>query len=515
MPSRVTNAADQDPNIDFFRRAHGTVAVRRHAVPANRRTAAFTGRVAELPAGQLIAREVGRSQTVLGGLFIVGVVLVAAAAAAGVTGAAVAGGVMVILTATFGLMAVLPALICRQGAATGPLLTMAAAKGAGPTWRGSQFSGEFSTGFGAEFGTERAGHDRQRRPSFWESLAEEERQTLRRRGTFRTFPQGAALFWEEDDADHVIVILDGRARVFVHEDGGERVLAIRAAGDLVGERAALQRNVRSANVVALETVRALVLRTEDFARFVEERPHVLHILEEQIYGRLVERDDHRHRLPETPRRAAPVRSGYGEPETRRTARPWFDEDYCTVVVLDVAEFGAHERTDGDRAIVRHELQHMVREAFAEPPFNGLDRCHWEERGDGFLIVAPPQIRTRWVAEHLPDRLAAAVRRHNRRFAEPVRIRLRLAVHVGPVTSDEIGVNGSAIIHATRLADAVEFKERMKAEDAALGVIVSPYVYEHVVRHGERFENGTYERIQGQVKESAIDAWLRLIGAASY
>jgi len=502
MSSRNANAADQDPNIEFFHRVPGALAVRRDTAPAIRRTAALSGRVAGLSAGHLIARDVGRSQTILGGLFIVGVVLVASVVAAGVTGVVVAGGAMVLLTATFGLMAVLLALICRQGTVIGPP-PMTAARGADPIWRRSRLDGEG------------AAHGRRWSPSFWESLTEEERRILDRRGVLRTFPRGAVLFREGDDADHVIVIRRGRAKVFVYEDGRERVLATRAAGDLVGERAALRYSVRSANVVALETVQALVLSTEDFTRFIEERPHVLHILEDQVYDRLIERDDPPHRIPDMSRRAAPAQSGRGEPEARETTRPRFDEDHCTVVLLDVAEFGAHERTDGDRAIVRRELQRMVWKAFAEAPFDGLDRCHWEERGDGFLIVVPPQIRTRWVVEHLPDRLAAAVRQHNRRSTEPVRIRLRLSVHVGPVTSDDTGVNGSAIIHAARLVDAAEFKERMKAADAALGVIASPYVYEYVVRHGERFESGSYERIQGQVKESAIDAWVRLIGPASY
>lgn len=498
MSSRNANAADQDPNIEFFHRVPGALAVRRDTAPAIRRTAALSGRVAGLSAGHLIARDVGRSQTILGGLSIVGVVLVASVVAAGVTGVVVAGGVMVLLTATFGLMAVLLALICRHGVAVGVQPTAASAGEADPSWRRFRFNGEG------------AAHGRRRPSPFWDLLTEEERRILYRCGVFRTFPRGAVLFREGDDADHVIVILDGRAKVFVYEDGRERVLATRGIGDLVGERAALQYRVRSANVVAVETVQALVVHTEDFARFLEERPEMLHVLEEQIYGRLTERHDPPHRVPE-----AAAQSGRNEPEARETTRPRFDEDHCTVVLLDVAEFGAHERTDGDRAIVRRELQRMVWKAFAEAPFDGLDRCHWEERGDGFLIVVPPQIRTRWVVEHLPDRLAAAVRQHNRRSTEPVRIRLRLSVHVGPVTSDDTGVNGSAIIHAARLVDAAEFKERMKAADAALGVIASPYVYEYVVRHGERFESGSYERIQGQVKESAIDAWVRLIGPASY
>ena len=56
----------------------------------------------------------------------------------------------------------------------------------------------------------------------------------------RTFAAGARLIEEGDRADHVIVILSGRTKICVEENGGESILAERGPGQLVGERAALQ-----------------------------------------------------------------------------------------------------------------------------------------------------------------------------------------------------------------------------------------------------------------------------------
>ena len=54
----------------------------------------------------------------------------------------------------------------------------------------------------------------------------------------------------------MIVILSGRTRISVEANGREQILAERGPGQLVGERAVLQISVRSANVIALETVQA-------------------------------------------------------------------------------------------------------------------------------------------------------------------------------------------------------------------------------------------------------------------
>ena len=123
---------------------------------------------------------------------------------------------------------------------------------------------------------------------FWEALDPIERDAFRSVASPRTFAAGARLIAEGDQADYVIVILSGRTKISVDENGRERILAERGPGQLVGERAALQISVRSANVIALDTVQALVVRTGDFAAFISAHPSVLGIVENQLYDRCTE-----------------------------------------------------------------------------------------------------------------------------------------------------------------------------------------------------------------------------------
>ena len=75
------------------------------------------------------------------------------------------------------------------------------------------------------------------------------------------------------------VMLAGWTEICVRENAWERVVARRGPGHLVGERVALQISVRSATVVAIQRVDALVMRTEDFAAFISTYPAVLKIVE--------------------------------------------------------------------------------------------------------------------------------------------------------------------------------------------------------------------------------------------
>lgn len=336
------------------------------------------------------------------------------------------------------------------------------------------------------------------KPAFWEALDADERRAFESAAEERIFAGGATLVAEGDKADHVILIRDGWTKICVNEQGRERVLAERGPGQLVGERAALQVNLRSASVIALETVHALVMRTEDFADFVGTHPRVLDIVEGQVYDRLTTpRDDFRRRGD-----LAPVRE---ERRVRPAAPARLNGENCTVVFTDVAGFGSKVRTDDDRRLVREVSTTVVREAFAAQGV-AWESCHVEDRGDGLLIVVPANIPTRTVLDGLPERLTSALKAHNRRSAPPVRVQLRLAAYVGPVTTDAMGQSGEAIIRAARLLEAPVLKRRLATADADLGVIVPGFVYESVVRHGD--PEG-FELVKVKVKEARLDAWMWL------
>jgi CRP-like cAMP-binding protein len=342
--------------------------------------------------------------------------------------------------------------------------------------------------------------------SFWTALSPAEKQAFRSMAHERSFAAGAILFSEGERADHVILIRSGWTKICVDDGGTERIIAERGPGQLVGERAALQVNLRSASVIALETVRTLVMPTEDFAEFIEDHPKVLKLVEGQVYERLTRRQDGRQNTmhhatsstAETP----------GDSPAGSHGGPFHGEN-CTIVFTDVTGFGAHARNDEDRRIVRQVLFTMIRAAFDDAGIP-WETCHWDDRGDGLLIVIPPRISTVAVLGGIPTRLSEALKRYNRRSSDAVRIQLRVAVHVGPVVTDLMGLSGEAIISAARLLDAPILKRAIAETAAHLGIIVSTFVYESVVKHSD---SDGFRPVRVNVKESKLDAWMQLTGGA--
>jgi CRP-like cAMP-binding protein len=330
---------------------------------------------------------------------------------------------------------------------------------------------------------------------FWEALDPIQRDAFRSVASPRTFAAGARLIAEGDQADYVIVILSGRTKISVDENGRERILAERGPGQLVGERAALQISVRSANVIALDTVQALVVRTGDFAAFISAHPAVLGIVESQFYDRSRE-DPVRYQPDEV---LAGFRSSYPH---------LLDGENCTVLLSDVVGFGAHTRTDEDRRAIREALFRITHVVLQELPHV----WSWDDRGDGLLTIVPPSVPTARIIQHLHKELPAALEEHNRVHPDSARIQLRVAVNVGPVVTDTMGVSGEAIIIASRLVEAPLFKEEMDRARAALGVIASTFIYESVLRHNPSLSG--YSQVRVNVKESSMLAWMKLFGSVA-
>ena len=137
----------------------------------------------------------------------------------------------------------------------------------------------------------------------------------------------------------------------------------------------------------------------------------------------------------------------------------------------------------------------------------------EDRGDGILSVIPPNVSTARAMDQLLYVLPRALDWHNGSHPGPARFQLRLAINVGPVVSDAVGVSGEAIIVAARLVEAPDFKEAIAVSTASLGVIASPFVYEAVIRHGQdQSYVASYSPVPVEVKESRTTAWMKLFDA---
>ncbi|WP_396445576.1 cyclic nucleotide-binding domain-containing protein [Actinomadura sp.] len=214
-----------------------------------------------------------------------------------------------------------------------------------------------------------------------------------------------------------------------------------------------------------------------------------------------------------PEPAAAVRVPSHAPPTQpmAIARPSWAGQNCTVVFTDIAGFSSRVRDETDRIEVRRVMYAALRESFQE---SGVpwDACHSEDRGDGALIVVPPEIPTAAVVDPMIAALGMRLRRHNHRSSAAVRVQLRVALDVGPVMPDPPGMSGWTIINAARLLDAAPLKERLAATGADLGVIASRFVYDSVIAHGPGYVNAAeYEPIGCRVKETDIEGWIHLRG----
>jgi signal-transduction protein with cAMP-binding, CBS, and nucleotidyltransferase domain len=121
--------------------------------------------------------------------------------------------------------------------------------------------------------------------NFWSLLGSAERGDLVSAASKQAFPRGIALMSEGEQAGNVMIILDGWTKILVNEGGRERVIARRGPGDLVGEHGAAPGGLRSATVIAVEAVLALVISTEDFAAIISEHPSMNDIVKMQAYDR--------------------------------------------------------------------------------------------------------------------------------------------------------------------------------------------------------------------------------------
>jgi CRP/FNR family transcriptional regulator, cyclic AMP receptor protein len=126
---------------------------------------------------------------------------------------------------------------------------------------------------------------------FLASLSPVDADALTRRGTVRTFARGQALLHEGQVPDRVLLLRSGRVKVYSPTlTGKDVVLAVRGPGDLVGELSAVDEEPRSASIVALEPVEAIVWSSTDFRTFLLERPAAALSLLGMVSRRLREAD---------------------------------------------------------------------------------------------------------------------------------------------------------------------------------------------------------------------------------
>jgi hypothetical protein len=183
-----------------------------------------------------------------------------------------------------------------------------------------------------------------------------------------------------------------------------------------------------------------------------------------------------------------------------------------LAAFDIEKSGDPGKTDDIQRATRLALRSILREA-VDGASIGWSRCTWLDRGDGGVLVAPGETQSR-VVDPLAGHLAAALRRHNRRSSELARIRLRTAVHAGPVHDDPDGVTGATMVHLARLLDAQPLREHLAVTSADLAMLVSDSLYDQIVRHDYGLmDPASFHPVDVQVKETHTRGWLLASGGA--
>jgi CRP/FNR family cyclic AMP-dependent transcriptional regulator len=103
------------------------------------------------------------------------------------------------------------------------------------------------------------------------SLAPEELEELRRKAQVRNLPRQALVVSEGDRTDSLYIILSGKVKVFLAEDGRQVTLRQLGPGDYFGEMV-LDQGPRSASVMTLEPTSLAMVSRESFEAFIGAHP---------------------------------------------------------------------------------------------------------------------------------------------------------------------------------------------------------------------------------------------------
>ncbi|MGW0820381.1 hypothetical protein [Streptomyces sp. NPDC002845] len=185
-----------------------------------------------------------------------------------------------------------------------------------------------------------------------------------------------------------------------------------------------------------------------------------------------------------------------------------EAEYGFIVNLDAQ--GSGLLTDSEKPDMRRRLYEVSGKAFEQADIRA-PRLYQEDRGDGILCILRATVPPRRVVGEWLEYLHQNLRESNRGLKTP--LRLRVGMHIGPVTADPHGRSGRAVDLACRLGDCATTKAVLAAAPGSpLVAAVSATVYEDVVQAGGRWvEPGHYRAFDVELKEGRRTAWFLVPG----
>jgi hypothetical protein len=207
-----------------------------------------------------------------------------------------------------------------------------------------------------------------------------------------------------------------------------------------------------------------------------------------------------------------IRPLHVHPRTRITRpRELAPTMHTTVLATDIIGFADRYRDVGAQLHVRQMMYELLIEAFGITGLSWWD-CYREDRGDGALIVAPPDINPDSFLDPLTHHLNALLRCYAQDASDRTQLRLRMAIHHGYVYHDAHGVTGHALTHLFRLLEAPAFKKAVATAETNLGAVVSDQLYTDAIQRGGLIDQAAYRQLRLSCKETRTRAWLWLPAA---
>jgi isoamylase len=181
----------------------------------------------------------------------------------------------------------------------------------------------------------------------------------------------------------------------------------------------------------------------------------------------------------------------------------------SIMIVDVENFGDPARTNAHQLAIRDGMYKVLRQSFARARIS-LRKCVVEDRGDGVLILVPPEVPKSWLVTRLPARLAAMLTQHNAMCPVQERIRLRMALDAGEVHRDAHGYTGVSLNRAFRLVEAPVSRATLRDSSGVVALIVSGWFYDEVVRHHAAAGPSRFRQVRVVIKEIDTAAWVRVL-----
>lgn len=183
----------------------------------------------------------------------------------------------------------------------------------------------------------------------------------------------------------------------------------------------------------------------------------------------------------------------------------------TMVSFDIRGFTRQDRGEEARRYIHKAFYCLAKEAMnaSGVPWN---RCHREDRGDGALIIVPPDIPAHGIIYPFPERLRDLIRVYNGMSVPAAQIQIRAAAHIGHVYRDDNGLVGDDINLLCRILDAKQLRNALANSGAELALAISGSMHDSLVRRQPVLTGQTqFSRFNTQVKGTKITAWIHVPG----